>query len=102
MCSRKWLRPFSAGVSKRDPTRDQSATCARWSCGCGTTTTRSPLARVALVASPLILILVIGGATARASVHLGFLDEAGVDLDVVLGLLAEAADVERERLVALV
>src|ERR1022692_1587595 len=107
MCSRKWLIPLSLRVSKREPTRDQRATWARWSWGCGATTIRRPFASVAVVAAsgaliapapPLVLILVFAPAPA---VDLGLLDERGVDLDVVLRLVAQAADVEREGLVAL-
>jgi hypothetical protein len=39
--------PFCSRVSKRDPTRAQSDTYARWSWGNGAATTLRPLRRVA-------------------------------------------------------
>src|SRR5579863_6719183 len=95
MCSRKWLMPFSFTVSKRDPTRAQRATYARWRCGCGETTTGRPLARTTLV-----LILFVAPARS-AAVDMRFLHVRRVDLDRVLRLVVEPPDVERQRLVAL-
>src|ERR1019366_2009813 len=71
--------------------------------------TRRPFARVAVAATRalfapaprLVLILVFAPAPARAAVDLRLLDERRVDFDVVLRLLAEPPDVEREGLVAL-
>src|SRR5579883_62364 len=117
MCSRKWLMPFSAVASKREPTRAQSATCTRWSCGSGATTTRSPLARQAVRCegeadivnldragagtggeSVFVFVLARGP---RAPVDARLLHVGFVDLHLALGLFTQALDVQRQRLVAL-
>src|SRR5579859_5056352 len=102
MCSRKWLIPFSTGASKREPTRPHRETCVRCSWGNGATTTRKPLASVAVAQAGMsvsVFVFVLG-ATASA-VHLRFLNVRLVDLDVAPGVIAQALDVERQRLVAL-
>src|SRR5690349_19016328 len=45
MCSRKWLMPFSEGASKRDPTRICASSTVRCMCIMGTATRRRPLGR---------------------------------------------------------
>src|SRR5262245_42978884 len=42
MCSRKWLMPFSDGLSKRDPTRICASSTERCMCGMGTAARRRP------------------------------------------------------------
>src|SRR5262245_14532302 len=103
MCSRKWLSPFDDSDSKRDPTRTYSATCARWSCGWGTTTTRSPLSSVAVrwgrsrIFAPSFFF--VERRRSRPRVAGLCVDHVLlVDLDVGLRRVAQAPDEQRERL----
>src|SRR5258708_22268005 len=122
MCSRKWLMPLSSRVSNLEPTRAQSATCARCSHGWGATMVRSPLPRVvvrhavakfigddamgfrlfprrAIRSSRLVFVFRWRADAAIGSLRL--LDVRLVHFDVVLCGSAEPLHVEREGLVAL-
>src|SRR5258708_6872518 len=97
--------PLSSRVSKREPTRAQSATWARCSQGWGTMTTRKPLASVTVWHSVTKLIddpgerfcasvfFFLFARAGRAAVDLRLGNIRLVDLDVVLRCRAQALDV---------